>query len=53
MKWSEKYIGNMASLLFNSFISNELSACRKQGEHVLNIIGFDSRAMREKQFLLF
>jgi hypothetical protein len=38
------------SLLFNSFTSNDLSACRKQGEHVLNIIGFDFRAMREKQF---
>jgi hypothetical protein len=42
-----------ASLLFNSFTSNELSACRKQGEHMLNIIGFDFRAIREKQFLLF
>jgi hypothetical protein len=26
-----------------------LSACRKQGEHVLNIIGFDFRTTREKQ----
>jgi hypothetical protein len=38
-----------ASLLFNYFTSNELSACRKQGEHVLNIIGFDFRTTREKQ----
>jgi hypothetical protein len=38
-----------ASLLFNSFTSNELSACRKQRKHVLNIIRFDFRAMGEKQ----
>jgi hypothetical protein len=36
----------------NSFTSNQLnqlSACRKQIEHVLNIIGSDFRGMREKQ----
>jgi hypothetical protein len=38
-----------ASLLFNSFTSNEISACRKQREHVLNISEFDFRAMRKKQ----
>jgi hypothetical protein len=37
------------SLLFNSFTSNELSAYRKQGEYMLNIIGFNFRAMKEKQ----
>jgi hypothetical protein len=36
-----------ASLLFNYFTSNELSACRKQGKHVLNIIRFYFHAMRE------
>jgi hypothetical protein len=38
-----------AWLLFNSFTSNELSACKKQEKHVLNTSGFDFRAMREKQ----
>jgi hypothetical protein len=54
MKWSKKYIGKMQinTLFFNSFTSNELSACRKQEEYVLNVIGFNFRAMREKQFLV-
>ena len=38
------------SLLFNSPTSNELSACRKWGDHELNVIGFDSRVMREAVF---
>jgi hypothetical protein len=38
-----------AYLLFNSFTSNKLSACRKQEKYVLNIIRFDLYAMGEKQ----
>jgi hypothetical protein len=37
------------SLIFNSFTPNELSAYRKQEKHMINIIGFDFRVMREKQ----
>jgi hypothetical protein len=51
----KKYIGKMQiniSLLFNSFISNKLSASRNQGKNVMNIIGFNFRMMREKHFLL-
>jgi hypothetical protein len=33
--------------IFNYFIFNELSACKKQGEHVLNIIIFNFRAMKK------
>jgi hypothetical protein len=47
MEW--KIYWKDASLLFNSSTSNELSACIKQEEHVLNCIGLDFRAMRENQ----
>jgi hypothetical protein len=49
MKWGKKIHWEHASLLFNSLTSNKLSACRKQEEYVVNIIGFDFRAMREMQ----
>jgi hypothetical protein len=43
MNWED------TSLLLNFFTSNKLSACSKQREHVLNIIGFDFRTIKEKQ----
>ena len=55
MESSRKCIGKMQdtiSLLFNYPTSNELSACRKKGDNVLNVIGLDSRAMREKHYYL-
>jgi hypothetical protein len=37
------------SLLINFLTFNELSVSRKQGDHILNIIGFDFRVMRERE----
>jgi hypothetical protein len=41
------------SLIFNISTHTKLIACKKWGEHVLNIIGIDSCVIREKQLLLY
>lgn len=55
LEWSNKCFGKVQatiSILFNYPTPNELSACKKWEDHVLNVIGLDCCVMTEKHYFL-